>query len=91
MKVLDQIIALSKRASISTQKKIKLIKQKGNILKLKNPVRWKGQEHNQILTDGIRKQSGKYCIVSREFDSPWADSLEKLVELIDWNDYESRE
>lgn len=75
---------------LSTEKKIQIIKKKDQILTLKKPVRWKGEEFRQIMTNGIEKKQGKYTLMGTRFDTESADSLEKLTDLIDWKDYEAR-
>lgn len=90
----SKVIA-SMRESLSGDQKLKIIKKKGSILKLLKPVNWKGEKKSQIMTDGIEKSKNihgevSYKIVGDTFDSEWANSLEGLVAMIDWKDYEAR-
>lgn len=80
---------------LTPDQKVKIIKKKGSILKLKKPMKVKGETKTQIMTDGIEKSKdihGKesFKIIGTTFDSEWAPSIEKLTDLIDWKDYEDR-
>lgn len=75
---------------MTTEEKIKVIKKKGQILTFLRPVKWKGENYTQIMTNGIEKSQGSVKLLGTLLDSPWMKSLEELSSLIDWEDYKAR-
>ena len=66
-------------------KRLKTVRKKGNIITFKKPFRWMGTDYLQILSQGIRKQQGHFKIVGSSRDSDWYDSMEDLIEAVDWD------
>ena len=69
-------------------KRLKTVRKVGNIITFKKPFRWMGTEYLQIISQGIRKQQGHFKIVGSNRDSDWYDSMEDLIEAIDWDKME---
>lgn len=70
-------------------KKEKFVKGKGKIVTFKkagfSPEKPKTL---QIISNGIKKEKGKVKMVGRSYDSKWYDSLDKLINAIDWKKME---
>jgi hypothetical protein len=70
----------------TTNKRIKTLRKKGNIITFKVPFMWKEASYHQI--DVIRfklEKSGACKIEGYTRDTPWFDSLNKLIEAVDWD------
>ena len=66
-------------------KKIKTVKKKGNIITFKTPFRWKGTEYSQILVHGFETQKGFVKIIGFGRDTNWFNSMDELINAIDWD------
>ncbi len=70
------------------QKKLAHIKKKGTIITFKEEFpTGKGDRTNQLVARGIEKErkTGGAKINGRDFDSPWFNSVEELIDAIDWD------
>ena len=65
-------------------KRIKAVKQKGQIITFKEPFNWMGEFFRQIGVTGFKKQRNYVKIIGFGRDSQWYDSLESLIEAVDW-------
>jgi hypothetical protein len=73
----------------TTEKKLKFLRKKGNIITFKEPFYPRGtanESRQQIIVHSINKErSGAVKIEGQYYDSNWYDSIEALLEAIDWN------
>lgn len=78
--------ALSEKPKLydTIAKRIKVIKKKGNIITFKEPFSWKGAVYTQILVTGFKKQNGSVKIIGTNRDSNWYNSMNDLLNAIDW-------
>lgn len=91
MKVAERLMSrLEEAKSLTDKQKIRIMKKEGSILPLKKPVDWQGKKHKQIMVNYVEKSGGKYKIIGSQFNTPSARSLDDLVNLIDWKEYEKR-
>ncbi|MFN4313306.1 MAG: strawberry notch C-terminal domain-containing protein [Chitinophagaceae bacterium] len=74
----------TKRKYDSREKKIKAVKQKGQIVTFKEKFNWMGEYYLQIGVEGFRKQGNYVKIIGFGKDSPWYDSMDSLLEAVDW-------
>jgi len=76
----------------SKEKRIKFLRKKESILTFKDPFYPRGTANpgrTQIIVMGIKKSSsGAVQIIGYGYDSDWFDSLDKLLDAIDWDDME---
>lgn len=70
-------------------KQIEVVKRKGMILTFKQPFWWKGEQFKQIYTEGLEKHKGAVKIIGFTRDTPWYESMDKLLDAIDWKLMES--
>lgn len=69
----------------TTQKKIAAVKKKGNIITFKKQWAYGNGTATQIIVTGFKKtKSGAVKIGGRFYDSPWYESIDKLLEAVDW-------
>jgi len=82
----------NKKKFDTKDKQLKAIKNRGQILTFKKPVRWMGEEYKQIIIDknSIQKRNKRYYFSTPWYDSDSFSSLEELADLIDWKDAEER-
>ncbi len=66
-------------------KRIKAINEKGKIITFKQPFGWKGDLFSQIMVQEIEKQKGSLKIIGFGRDTKWYNSIEDLIEVIDWD------
>ncbi len=66
-------------------KRVKTVKQKGNIITFKTPFRWKGTEYSQILVHGFETQKGSVKIIGFGRDTNWFNSMDELLNAINWD------
>lgn len=71
------------------EKKIKFVKKKGNIITFKEPFFPKGtlnESRTQIIVMGTRKEkSGAIKLEGRFYDSNWYNSMQDLLDAVDWD------
>lgn len=67
-------------------KRISTIKKKGNIITFKTPFQWKGESYKQIMVTKLKNdtKTNAVKIIGFTRDSNWYESIEKLLESIDW-------
>lgn len=94
MKVLAEIQVLERKIAEAYKKKydtlakrIKAIKKPNFIWNFKKPL---PNGRTFIISKGVVKEKGKYRLEGEWWNTPWFDSLEKLVKTIDWVDFERR-
>jgi hypothetical protein len=66
-------------------KRIKAVKKEGNIITFKTPFNWHGTSYTQILVTGFKRQKGSVKILGTNRDSNWYDSMDELLDAIDWD------
>jgi hypothetical protein len=70
------------------EKKLKAIRKKGNIITFKKPFYPNGTingSRKQIIVTGIKKdRSGAIKIEGQWYDSDWYDSVEELLDAVNW-------
>lgn len=66
------------------EKRIKAVKRKGQIITFKEPFNWMGEYFRQIGVAGFKKQVDYVKIIGFATDSPWYDSLDSLLDTVDW-------
>lgn len=65
-------------------KRIKAVKCKGQLITFKEPFNWMGEYFKQIDVTGFKKQGNYVKIIGFTRDSPWYDSLDNLLDAVDW-------
>lgn len=74
------------------EKRIKFVKKKGNLVTFKEKFYPNGtlnQGFNQVAVTGFKKdKSGAVKIIGFGHDSLWYDSMNDLLEAIDWEQME---
>ncbi|WP_217607211.1 hypothetical protein [Chitinophaga sp. GbtcB8] len=72
----------------TNEKKLKFVRKRNNIVMFKEPFYPWGTAHEsrqQVLVAGIRKCKDAIKIVGQFYDSNWYDSIEALLDAIDWD------
>jgi hypothetical protein len=75
----------------SKEKKLKAVRKKGNIITFKKkfyPFGTSGNPYSQIAVKYIEKSQGHVKIVGHGIDSNWYDSMDDLLNAIDWEKME---
>ena len=86
MKLADKILNNLDEAKFeSKEDKIKVINKK-SIITFKKPIVWKGEKLKQLKTVKLvtDKKSGRSMIQGTDADTPWFDSVEELLDIVDW-------
>ena len=68
------------------EKRLKTLKQKGNIITFKVPFMWKGVSYSQIdITHFKVEKSGACMIIGYTRDTPRFETIDNLISAIDWD------
>ncbi|RKE52456.1 hypothetical protein [Sphingobacterium detergens] len=77
----------------TTEKRAKFLRKKGSIITFKKPFYPNGtlnESRRQIIVIQLQKdRSGAVKIIGNFYDSNWYDSLDDLINSIDWKWMES--
>ena len=82
-------MAKRKKMLYDTQeKKAKFVRKRGNIITFKQPFNWMGESYTQIMVSYLEKSRGHVKINGFGKDSPWYDSIDKLIDAVNWEQME---
>ncbi|MYY43985.1 hypothetical protein [Elizabethkingia anophelis] len=72
----------------TTEKRMKFLKKKGNIITFKKPFYPHGtlnESRSQIIVNRLQKtKAGSVKIIGNYYDTNWYNSIDALLESIDW-------
>ena len=77
-------MAKAKKLYDTKEKRAKFVRKRGNIVTFKKPFNWKGEFFTQIMVGYLEKSQGHVKINGFARDSNWYESIDDLLDAIDW-------